>query len=202
MPEHTPSRKAFCAVAVTALIFAAPRVAHADVFNITFTDWFPSTPPASRTFTGLASGSPESLNGFVNDVFCTAGLKGGCVPGSLGDPAVDMSNGDPNPQIHFTIGQTFSFSITPTSNAFDLVNDDPIHPAEAFDFTTPFDVNDPLNGAFFTCGGNAFPGCGFQVAGSSLAIRFSGSPEPATLWLLLAAAGGIAVGWRKLPRRA
>lgn len=193
MPEHTSLRKAFCAAAVATLsIFAGPGVARAEVFNITFTGWFDSSSPsnASRTFTGLASASPESLNGFGNGVICFSG--NGCFfPGP--DPAVDMSTGDPNPQVFFTVGQTFSFTITPTINAFDLINNDPTHPALAFDYTTPFGANDPLNGAFFTCDGNAFPECGFQVVNSTLAIRFSGAPEPGTLWMLLMAAAGTAV---------
>jgi hypothetical protein len=202
MPEHTSIRKALCAVAVTALtMFAGPGVARADVFQIIFTGWFDSSSPpsASRIFTGLASVTPESLDGFGNGVICT--VKG-CFGPPGDDPVVDMSTGDPNPQIHFTPGQTFSFTITPTINAFDLINNDPIHPAMAFDFTTPFGANDPLNGQLFTCDGNAFPECGFQVQGDqTLAIRFSGSPEPATLWLLLAAAAGTALGWRKLRAR-
>jgi hypothetical protein len=176
--------------------------ARADVFQITFTGWFDSNSPptAARTFTGLASATAESLDGFGNGVICVA--KGCFVPAEADDPVVDMSTGDPNPQIHFTLGQTFSFTITPIINAFDLINDDPAHPAKAFDFTTPFNGNDPLSGDFFTCGGNAFPECGFRVSDSILAIRFSGAPEPTTLWLLLTAAAGIAVSRRKLRTRA
>jgi len=181
-------------------MFAGSGVARADVFNITFTGWFDSSSPpnASRTFTGLASASEESLNGFGNGVICLVG--DGCFV-SEGDPVVDMSNGDPNPQIFFTIGQTFSFTITPTINAFDLINTDPLNPARAFDFTTPFSAGDPLNGHVFTCGGDAFPECGFQVQGNALAVRFSGSPEPATLWLLLTAAAAGVLGRRKLQAR-
>ena len=125
MSVHTPNRKASAAVWFAAIMFATAGPARADVFNITFTGWFAANASAnsSRTFTGIASKTPESLNGFGNGVICSAGEGASCLPQEDDDPAVDMSTGDPFPQIHFTIGTPFSFTITPNVIAFDLIND-------------------------------------------------------------------------------
>jgi len=111
-----------------------------------------------------------------------------------------MSNGDPNPtQIMFTNGVHFNITITPASTFFDLIRTDngPLIQSFDLDLTSGFDSS--LNGMIFSCGGNAFNACGFHL--DDLTIRFSGStiPEPASVWLLLTAAG--VVGWRKRPSR-
>ncbi len=155
--------------------------------------------PSARTFDVVSSITPESLTGFLNPAECFRGEGTGCFP-PFSDPVVDMSNGDPNPtQIMFTNGVHFNITITPASTFFDLIRTDngPLIQSFDLDLTSGFDSS--LNGMIFSCGGNAFNACGFHL--DDLTIRFSGStiPEPASVWLLLTAAG--VVGWRKRPSR-
>jgi len=199
MPKHTWSRWTLCPAAImTLMLFAGAGTARADIldctvfqcFTINFSsDWLTDT-TLSRTFIGTAHSTPESLDGYFNPAECFVSEGSGCFPT---DPVVNMDNGDPNTQIAFTFGSPFEITIDANHLAFDLVNiDESGLPALSFDYTTPFTSD--LNFDIFSCGGNAFPGCGYKL--DDLELRFSQTPEPASVWLLLTAAGA-AVYWRR-----
>jgi hypothetical protein len=192
MNNRMPGRRHLTRVSVLTLALLGTAIlGKADIlpngiFTITYGDWG-DTVKNPITFT-ITTESPEqmSLEGFANGV-CLAG----CIfAAGAPDPFMDISDGGdapPFPQPGGTITIPPDTQSYQNTNTFDI---------QTLDFTTPFLAS--YNTEIFTCDGNEFAGCGFQLSpdGQTLDIRFTGPmvvPEPGSWVLLLTVAAGIAL---------
>lgn len=181
-----------CASGIRASMYQPPPD---DTFNLDFSagDGGSWEPGASFDATGSSTWSSSEENGYTPTQFCADGDWERCIC----DPGVKADVPDQPPPIPFDITTTFTIGSDGTFDQ-DYINIGPN--IETLIFTTTDFKTDET----YTCSSDFFQFCGFKTYEGTLYIEFgdpinsngitTATPEPRQyLWLILAAAGLIAV---------
>jgi hypothetical protein len=202
MNNRMPGRRHLTRVSVLTLALLSSAVlGRADImpgstFTITYADWGDTTSDKIFFTIAIESPNPTPLDGFLPTVCFGCGTFGAAVR----DPSMDMDAGgdaDPFPGVGEAI------SIPPDTHTYQ--NTSTSLDIQTLEFTTPY-LSSRWDGHPFTCGGNEFIGCGFQLDTTDpknpvLDILFTGPmavPEPGSWLLLLTAAVGVTLKRAKL----